>query len=180
MKKQVKKFINLFPNKKLMDIPTNGAAMTVAEKQTEGEGCIVSVRVCNGHFAERDREAIKKANREAYESIMAHKDLFLFATSFGLSSLEELANSEYKTWYVWIKIKDRAYGGQNRLILTHGHCDSEREAHYVANDYDEFWDVVRRLTDMYERPEDKHEPIILEKTNCMCGSAHKKWEIEVS
>ncbi len=69
--------------------------------------------------------------------------------------------------------------GQNCLILTHGHAPNRKEAYYRAKDYDDFWNTVAGLTEMYEHPDEPHEPIILKQNNNMCGSSYKEWELTV-
>ena len=144
----------------------------------ENEGITVSVKVPYTLWCSKDEVLLK--NKEAYESIDAHRHLFTFATAYGVSSLEELSENPYSNWFLWIKIKDRRSCGENRLILTHGHAPDRQEAYYRAKDYDDFWNVVERLTEMYDNANQKYEPIILEQTNGMCGSAHKKWQLQVN
>ena len=45
--------------------------------------------------------------------------------------------------------------------------------------YDEFWNIVERLTNMYDLPSQEHEPITLQKNNGMCGPSRKKWQVIV-
>lgn len=140
-------------------------------------GITVSVKVPYPRYA--NKETIKKFNQEAYESIDSHRHLFAFITSYGLKNIEELADNEFSSWYLWIKIKDSMAANQNRLILTHSHAPNRYEAYYNAQTYDEFWNIVEKLTNMYDLRHQEHEPIKLHKHNGMCGSAYKRWEVVV-
>lgn len=170
---------NLFSSEPLpLNIAQAFMTMGVSSEMLKREGVTVSVRVpypmwCN-------EEKAKPLNTEAYESIMQHEDLFFFVRAYGAKSLEDLKESPYSSWYLWIKIKDRMGGGQNTLILTHGHAPDRQEAFYRAKDYDDFWNTVRRLTEMYDLPNGEFEPICLKQNNGMCGSSFKQWEIYVN
>ena len=164
---------------KTIDFTTAQLCQTlgVTPEAYQSTGITVSVSVPYPRYA--SKETIKQFNQEAYNSIDAHRHLFAFISSYGIKSLEELANNEYGNWYLWIKIKDTMAANQNRLILTHSHAPNRYEAYYNAKTYDEFWDIVERLTNMYDLPSQEHEPITLQKNNGICGPSRKKWQVIV-
>jgi len=142
----------------------------------KGKGVTISVPV-----GARWQSEAKEKNKVAYDSIMAHQDLYNFFSSPCYRDLEEFRDSEYTHKYIWLKLFDRMACGLSRLIITSFPAPDcvAKEPYYNANTLDEFWDVARKLTDMYNYPNDVHEPIILKQDNGMCGSAHKQWEINV-
>lgn len=141
------------------------------------EGVSVSVRVPHKLFASDNEK--RAANREAYEQIMNHQELFTFVSAYGYRSLEEFKDSDYGNKYLWIVIGDRMAFGKNRLVVTSGHAPNRLEAYFRASNYDEFWSIVERLTEMMNNPHKEHEPVILTQNNGYCGSSYKEWQIAV-
>ena len=142
---------------------------------TTDKGITVSVKVpysayCSGKKA-------KTFNAQAYESIDGHRSLFTFVKIHGYNTLEELKESPYTSIALWIRINH--IHGQNVLIVTHGHGPDRGEAYYRAKDYNDFWNVVQRLSDMYNYPEKEHEPVILKQNNQMCGNSYREWDVVV-
>ena len=167
-------------NKEPLSFPVSQACfkLGIVPSEYEREGITISVRVPYPLWCNKEKALLK--NKEAYESIDTHRHLFTFVSTYGIKSLEELNDNPYSSWYLWVKIKDRRSCGENRLILTHGNAPDRKEAYYHAKDYDDFWNVVERLTEMYDNDNQEHEPLILEQTNGMCGSAYKKWQLQVN
>lgn len=146
----------------------------------EQEGITVSVKVPYPLWCTDEKALLK--NKEAYESIDTHRHLFTFVSTYGICSIEELADNPYNSWTLWIKIKDRSSCGENRLIITHGNAPDRKEAYYRAKDYEDFWNVVERLTEMYDNVDNnkEYEPIVLNQNNGMCGSSYKEWKLQVN
>lgn len=154
--------------------------LDITLKDLEDVGITVSVKV--PYPAWCTKEQAQQLNKQAYESIKNHSHLYTFLTLYGYfpDGLESLKDCPYSNNYIWVVIKDRMSMECNRLIITHGHAPSRKEAYYIAKDYDEFWSVVSALTDMYDNPHKEHTPIILQKNNNMCGSSYRQWEISVT
>ncbi len=150
----------------------------VVSRGYEQEGITISVKVPYPLWCSKDKALL--LNKEAYASIDSHRHLFTFVTAYGMRSLEELNENPYSSWYLWVKIKDRRSCGENRLILTHGNAPDRTEAYYRAKDYDDFWNVVERLTEMYDNDSKEYEPVILKQNNGLCGSAYKEWQLQVN
>lgn len=144
----------------------------------KGKGVTVSVRISGCYESD-----VLVQHKKAYDSIMEHKNLYTFFSSPVVHDIEGLQNCKYTCKYLWVKIKDRMCFGENRLIVTNGPAPdiAANEPYYNAKDFDldEFWNIVSRLTDMYENPEKAHEPITLKQDNGMCGTAYKCREIVV-
>lgn len=142
---------------------------------TTDKGITVSVKVpyplwCNTSEA-------RELNAQAFETLDAHRSLFTFVEMWGYNKLEELKDSPYTSIFLWIRIGHIHH--KNVLIVTHGHGPDRGEAYYRAKDYDDFWNVVQRLSDMYNYPEKEHEPVILKQNNQMCGSSYREWDVVV-
>lgn len=161
----------------LLDITFSMALQRIGiqPENLKREGISVSIRVPYPIWCSKE-EALQ-LNKQAYESIDCHRNLFMFASVYGMTSIEELETNPYSSWYIWVIIKDRSTMGKNRLVLTHGHTPDREEAYYRANTYDEFWHVVEVLTKMYEGTYNGNETITLQQNNGMWGSSHRSWEI---
>ena len=175
---------NIIPIRQLFQVEPLDLSMSmtymqlgVSPKELEDVGITVCVDVKYPRYC-KDSEVIK-TNEELYNNIQDHKDLFMFVSTMGMKGIEDLKTWPYSRNAIWVKIKDRKSMGENRLIVTRGMAPDRYEAYYIAKDYDEFWDVVKRLTDMYNNPDEEHEPITLMKNNGICGSGYRKWEITV-
>lgn len=170
---------DLFKAKK-MDFATANMLhkIGIISKDEETNGITVSVKIDYPLFVEK-KDVIQKINKDIYNSIQEHKDLFTFVRTYGsISLLEDFKVCPYKSWYLWIKIKDISAMGCNCLILTHGHAPDRYEAFYRAKSLDDFWSSVKILTDMSNGVSDVEE-FVLSKENGMYGSSYKKWDFIV-
>lgn len=140
---------------------------------TRDKGITISVQVPYPLWCVKDKAKI--FNSEAYETIDAHRDLFTFVKMYGYNSLEELKESSYTGLYLWIRIGH--VDKHNMLIITHGHGPDRGEAYYRAKDYDDFWDIVKRIKELQINPQMEHEPIMLKQNNQMIGNSYKEWDV---
>ena len=142
-------------------------------KHLYDKGITISVAVPYPMFASESKK--REANLEAYNSIQEHRSLFTFVMCYGVRCLEDLRDSASGSWYLWVRIGHIC--DNNCLILTHSHGPNRTEAYYQAKDYNDFWKMVEKITEVYERPNEPHEPIILKQNNMMIGSGYREWTI---